>query len=727
MTPKQKQRWKLECDIMRRLDHRHVVAAKDIPDILNKYNNTQELPLMGMEYCDGGDLRKVINKPANCCGLPQHQVRCILRDICSAIEYLHSLRIIHRDLKPDNIVIKTVEDRVVYQLIDLGYAKDLDQGSVAMSFVGTMQYLAPELFHNSRYSSTVDYWSFGITMFECITGFRPFLHSVAPIRWQQMVSKKTNAQIHAFFNDQGAVKFSENVPYPNHLNRYTQQILEKWMRYMLQWDAGTRGGGMSQNDRPVCFDMMDTYLNSQVLNVYCVPTNEVLTYCVSQNQLFKEIQSLIAQETNIPIQEQEILQLTGVPIDSNAPVQQCCNSMTEEDQIVYLYRKNSTSFNLEDRKTVPFPPGTRRLMNDTKTLMVYDDQKTCWGHSVFYCKEVASNFRRLKDAQRAYNMYLMRYKSVLSQCKNQMKDVAGDLKSKTEFFHKSLQFDIGKLAGGPKSGIYSPQLHTSWMSMNEEVTKSHTINEGVSQMDSQCESIDVEVIELQRSPFAKARQVDTLTELEKRATKYFEELRSIPPDERSKNATRKNDTMSNVVSKCLKEYREMSNALYMHLSKIAACKIKVAKLIPEVQDIVKKLKEHKRVLMDHQERRQKEVWSLLGFAFKRAGQATPPASSSFGASSNPSLGTPPVLNLTAEGGPQTPEDLSTVNEVFARNQQLSSTLQKETIEHMTQLSLAVGKMPEEDLPPVRIDKSSADWGFLDSAFRLASDTGWKKS
>ena len=51
-----------------------------------------------------------------------------------------------------------------------------------------------------------------------------------------------------------------------------------------------------------------------------------------------------------------------------------------------------------------------------------------------------------------------------------------------------------------------------------------------------------------------------------------------------------------------------------YFSKIASCKIKVAKLIPEVQDIIKKLKSQKAVLIDYQDKRQKEVWSLLGFA-----------------------------------------------------------------------------------------------------------------
>lgn len=101
--------------------------------------------------------------------------------------------------------------QLVHKLIDLGYAKDLDQGSLCTSFVGTIQYLvsvgslncaancllklsllnqvcvcvfqAPELFENKPYTLTVDYWSFGTVIFECICGFRPFLHHMQPVQW----------------------------------------------------------------------------------------------------------------------------------------------------------------------------------------------------------------------------------------------------------------------------------------------------------------------------------------------------------------------------------------------------------------------------------------------------------------------------------------------------------------------------------------------------------------
>lgn len=101
--------------------------------------------------------------------------------------------------------------QLVHKLIDLGYAKDLDQGSVCTSFVGTLPYLvsvasvmhcsshyvfnqalfykstyvfqAPELFECKPYTVTLDYWSFGTMIFECICGFRPFLYHMQPVQW----------------------------------------------------------------------------------------------------------------------------------------------------------------------------------------------------------------------------------------------------------------------------------------------------------------------------------------------------------------------------------------------------------------------------------------------------------------------------------------------------------------------------------------------------------------
>lgn len=60
MTPKHRERWKLEVDIMQRLSHPNVIAAKDVPPEINVMAG--ELPLLAMEYCSKGDLRKVTDK-----------------------------------------------------------------------------------------------------------------------------------------------------------------------------------------------------------------------------------------------------------------------------------------------------------------------------------------------------------------------------------------------------------------------------------------------------------------------------------------------------------------------------------------------------------------------------------------------------------------------------------------------------------------------------------------
>ena len=137
------------------------------------------LPVLCMEYCSGGDLRQMLNKPSNCCGLPEKDVLDILREVSSAVLYLHSVRLVHRDLKPENIVIQLVDRKVqiynslfglissnwkiispyysiqkVYKLIDLGYAKELNKQSLCSTFVGTVQYLAPEMFYSEKYSCT---------------------------------------------------------------------------------------------------------------------------------------------------------------------------------------------------------------------------------------------------------------------------------------------------------------------------------------------------------------------------------------------------------------------------------------------------------------------------------------------------------------------------------------------------------------------------------------------
>lgn len=169
---------------MKSINNNNLVQYKELPPILGQaleQDNPTGLPILSMEYCCKGNLRKFLVQPSNHKGCAEDDVRCILEDMSNAISYLHGRNITHRDIKPENIVIQTCNTRPsknTYKLIDLGYAKELE---TIASFVGTLPYLAPEILKNEPYTFTVDYWSLGILVYEIITGALPFLPSKTPV------------------------------------------------------------------------------------------------------------------------------------------------------------------------------------------------------------------------------------------------------------------------------------------------------------------------------------------------------------------------------------------------------------------------------------------------------------------------------------------------------------------------------------------------------------------
>lgn len=141
-------KWLNEIRLMNTMQHKNIVKGKPVPEDIKKHINNP-VDLLGLEICDR-DLRKVLSQPINCCGLKEKSVLSILRDVSCGIRYLHEVeKITHRDLKPENILLKYCGNETVYKITDLGYAKRIDPQSICMSFVGTLQYLAPELYEHN--------------------------------------------------------------------------------------------------------------------------------------------------------------------------------------------------------------------------------------------------------------------------------------------------------------------------------------------------------------------------------------------------------------------------------------------------------------------------------------------------------------------------------------------------------------------------------------------------
>ncbi|GMT26625.1 hypothetical protein PFISCL1PPCAC_17922, partial [Pristionchus fissidentatus] len=119
-----------------------------------------------LEYCEA-TLRSVISD------YPIGKVTFVthMTSIASGIQYLHRNKTLHRDLKPENVLI---DSNGTAKLCDFGLARDFVNKSTMMTVIGTRPYMAPELIRQSNCSEKIDVWSFGIIIWEIITGRRPY-------------------------------------------------------------------------------------------------------------------------------------------------------------------------------------------------------------------------------------------------------------------------------------------------------------------------------------------------------------------------------------------------------------------------------------------------------------------------------------------------------------------------------------------------------------------------
>ncbi|KZT11990.1 protein kinase C [Laetiporus sulphureus 93-53] len=121
-----------------------------------------------MEYVSGGDLMLHIQRKQ----FSLRQAKFYASEVLLALEYFHANGIIYRDLKLDNILL-TLDGHV--KVADYGLCKeDMWFGSTTSTFCGTPEFMAPEILLEQRYGRAVDWWAFGVLMYEMLLGQSPF-------------------------------------------------------------------------------------------------------------------------------------------------------------------------------------------------------------------------------------------------------------------------------------------------------------------------------------------------------------------------------------------------------------------------------------------------------------------------------------------------------------------------------------------------------------------------
>ncbi|KZF22983.1 Pkinase-domain-containing protein [Xylona heveae TC161] len=123
---------------------------------------------MLLEYCPGGEVFSYLRKARR---FDEATAKFYAAEICLILEFLHSLEgIAYRDLKPENILIDADGH---LKLVDFGFAKKC-ANIETYTLCGTPEYLAPEVIRNTGHSTAVDWWAFGILIYEFLVGQPPF-------------------------------------------------------------------------------------------------------------------------------------------------------------------------------------------------------------------------------------------------------------------------------------------------------------------------------------------------------------------------------------------------------------------------------------------------------------------------------------------------------------------------------------------------------------------------
>ena len=185
----------------------YILKQVNHPNIIKFYETKQTLNnvFLVFDLCNGGALSNCLEKymEQNKRPFTQEIAQSIIRQLVSGLQYLHHNKILHRDLKLDNVLIhfNTEEDKNNFNLlkaqvkiIDFGFARYLENDSLAQSVLGSPINMDPQILAKMRkidnnqsfgYDQKADIWSLGTICYEMLIGAPPF----DATSYEELVSK----------------------------------------------------------------------------------------------------------------------------------------------------------------------------------------------------------------------------------------------------------------------------------------------------------------------------------------------------------------------------------------------------------------------------------------------------------------------------------------------------------------------------------------------------------
>ncbi|SAL98042.1 hypothetical protein [Absidia glauca] len=241
--------------IKRALAEQEILTASNHPFIVTLYHSfqSQDYLYFVMEYCTGGEFFRALQlRPGKC--LSEEGAKFYAAEVTAALEYLHLHGFIYRDLKPES------NGHIMLTDFDLskgssppglpGIVKSklphmppsIDTRSCVYhlrtnSFVGTEEYIAPEVIKGCGHSSLVDWWTLGVLVYEMLYGTTPFKGSNRNETFASILDHDIT------FNDQPA-------PYESPVSNHCRDLIRKLLQKDEHKRLGSRAGASDVKSHP---------------------------------------------------------------------------------------------------------------------------------------------------------------------------------------------------------------------------------------------------------------------------------------------------------------------------------------------------------------------------------------------------------------------------------------------------------------------------------------------